>query len=655
MNMKKIGDTASKPDEKLREILDQAANALGGRKLLARLRGFLPEGTLSLPTGSGVAVCGAWLHGFNVAAESRFDSSITGNFFLGRVVSPGTGNWLVTPQAQVFPLPASRVRDTVGLLFLLTSSWLFDDRMPGKVRLVSAGGGPKPIVLETVPKGGTRCRVLLSPRTYLAREIRLLADPDRMEAVELEGPGPLVVLGQPVLPAAAAEGRAEEEALKKGEVSYRLWRWRRAGGLRYPSRIRRRDAAGRRILYRVGELALNPRFPSDFFAKPDPPPLIRFPPGETSVSAHFRVLSGCTVLPISIDGQGPLRFALDTGTSSETINRRSAGRLGLKTLCRFKAVVGGGGEPSTFFLGQGVEYEKNGLSVTTHNNLLVDLRPLAERSIGRTIVGIWGSSFIGNFVTALDYVAEQVTFHQLGTYRGGGSLKTIPIDLSTGVPIAEVAVGLPDGVLVKAKMMLDTGAQTAAFFTTLFVKKHELLRQVSPLVWTVGFGLGGTFPVAIGRIPSLSLAGFQARNPVVALPQEPSGTLGSSAYDGLLGADFLKRMHLVFDYSKNRLSLAPNALFDLPYEYGMSGLVIVAEGAHFRDKRIVFVIADSPGSEAGLEKGDRILRIDGKSASEMPLWKISDLFLVPDRAYEMRIRRAAGSEFKVTLVTRPLI
>ncbi len=664
------------PDDELQEILNKAADALGGRELLAGIQGFLPEGTLSLPTGSGLAVCGAWSYGFTVVAESRSDSSITGNISVGRVCSPVTGNWLTTPDALVLLLPPNQVQDGTGLLFLLTSSWLFDDRMPGTVRLISAGGGAEPIVLETIPEQGSPCRVFLSPKTYLAMEIRLqLANQNQIEAAsepedtrsELERSCSPTLFGEEICDAedalavetAAEDALAVETAAEAGEpgvVRFILRRWQKTEGLSYPSRVRRLDPGGRRTVYRVQEISLNPLFPTGFFDRPQPPPIIRFPAGATSVTADFRLLSNNPFLAISIDGQGPQRFALDTGTSSEIIDRRSAARLGLETLCRFQGTVGGGGDPTVFFLGQGVEYEKNGLGVRTHNNLLVSLTSLAQRTIGQTIDGIWGSTFIGNFVTVLDYMEKQVTFHQLGTYEDEGSLTTIPIDLGTGVPIVELEIGLPTET-VRARMMLDTGNALAAVFTTPFVKEYDLLKEISPLIWTVGSGLGGQFPVGIGRIPFLCLAGFHARDPVVALPVEPSGTLGSTDHVGLLGAEYLKRMHLVFDYSQNQLSLAPNAMFDLPYEYGMSGLVIVAEGMRFRAKMIDFVIADSPGSEAGLQEGDRILAIDGKSASEMPLWKISELFLVPDRVYEMRIRRQTGAEeeFDVALRTRPLI
>ena len=61
--------------------------------------------------------------------------------------------------------------------------------------------------------------------------------------------------------------------------------------------------------------------------------------------------------------------------------------------------------------------------------------------------------------------------------------------------------------------------------------------------------------------------------------------------------------------------LEKNAAFAQPFEWDMSGALLLAEGADFDAFRVHAVIAGSPAAQAGLVEGDRIAAIDGRAAS----------------------------------------
>jgi C-terminal processing protease CtpA/Prc len=90
---------------------------------------------------------------------------------------------------------------------------------------------------------------------------------------------------------------------------------------------------------------------------------------------------------------------------------------------------------------------------------------------------------------------------------------------------------------------------------------------------------------------------------IVNLSQAQSGTLAEHGYGGIVGSEILRRFKATFDYPETRLLLKPNAHFDEPFDFDLSGLYLAG------DERIevLHVVEGSPGAEAGIREGDRVL------------------------------------------------
>ena len=71
----------------------------------------------------------------------------------------------------------------------------------------------------------------------------------------------------------------------------------------------------------------------------------------------------------------------------------------------------------------------------------------------------------------------------------------------------------------------------------------------------------------------------------------------------------------------------------------MSGVVLVARGANLKSFEVAAVTPHSPGSEAGLQKGDVIAGIDGQPAADLDLSGVRDLFRVFGHEYHLTVTR----------------
>jgi C-terminal processing protease CtpA/Prc len=85
----------------------------------------------------------------------------------------------------------------------------------------------------------------------------------------------------------------------------------------------------------------------------------------------------------------------------------------------------------------------------------------------------------------------------------------------------------------------------------------------------------------------------------------------------------------------------------------ISGIVLTTEGKDRATVRVSDVLEDSPASEAGLQRDDIVVSVDGKPASELKVTKISEMLERP-QTYKLTIRRGEQT-MQVSLTPRKLI
>jgi hypothetical protein len=97
----------------------------------------------------------------------------------------------------------------------------------------------------------------------------------------------------------------------------------------------------------------------------------------------------------------------------------------------------------------------------------------------------------------------------------------------------------------------------------------------------------------------------------------------AAACDGVLGNGLLRRFRVTFDRRRQRLLLTPGGLFDVPYDYDLTGLTIVPTGRTFAVGRVAFgTIAWS----AGLRAGDVLMAMDGRPVAGRDLRELRASF-----------------------------
>jgi hypothetical protein len=370
---------------------------------------------------------------------------------------------------------------------------------------------------------------------------------------------------------------------------------------------------------------------------------LQFASGQSVSRIPFERVGNFIYLRASINDSEPLWFLLDTGATASYFNVERAKALG----------------PGQDDFVKGVSLDFPGVKLL--NQKILPRRFGLGSYNGHAMDGLLGFDFISRFVIEIDYVNNTLGLHEPNSYKYSGSGEAVPLDLleddSGGkVPLVRVKIMQQGRASIEGKFIADTAVRVAISFNTPFVDANKLLQSARQ---TIEVPLGGGMIVreskqSIGRVPTIQLGRFTFKKPVAVFFQDKQGIVASPEFDGVIGAEILRRFKVIFDYSRQRMILEPNRYTSDPEEYDMSGILLIAEGADLKTFKVRRIIENSPATAAGLREGDVISAIDSKPTSNLTLEQVRQMFRRKGRSYRIIINRG-GQNIQTKIKLRRLI
>jgi len=164
---------------------------------------------------------------------------------------------------------------------------------------------------------------------------------------------------------------------------------------------------------------------------------------------------GAVVVPVLVDGSGPFRFLLDTGSSHSTIADTLASRLGFRAVAKAEVASAAGRVMRPV-----VRLDRISLGPAERDGILASVLPSAQlQALGARVEGVLGQDFL----SGLDYTLD---------YRGGRlSWDAGPVIGTPGTRLALTPAGgrflveLPQGRDHQAvRFVPDSGAASLVVF-----------------------------------------------------------------------------------------------------------------------------------------------------------------------------------------------
>ncbi len=313
----------------------------------------------------------------------------------------------------------------------------------------------------------------------------------------------------------------------------------------------------------------------------------------------FQLVSDLVIIPVKLNGV-ELSFLLDTGVDSTilfSLDKEDSLQVENASVIYLRGI--GEGDPIRALKSTGNSMEI-GESYSTDLSIYIsfDYTMNLSNRLGIPVNGIIGYDYFKDFVLEFNYPKEKLTVYNKNSYspKKCRRCEELPLSFSKNKPYLDVLTSI-NGKELPLTYLIDSGSGDAMW---VFVNQ-ELGIKVPEKHFDdfLGFGMGGSVYGARSRVDKIELGKYQFKDVTASFP-DTLYIKGLKSYDtknGSIGAKILKRFDVIFDYSRNMVSLKPNRNFKEPFEYDMSGIVVAHDG-------YTVVKETVPGNGTGIEKKD---------------------------------------------------
>jgi PDZ domain-containing protein len=380
--------------------------------------------------------------------------------------------------------------------------------------------------------------------------------------------------------------------------------------------------------------AQNAGGPASQASAPGPPARFAFGGNAAQIPADF--VRNLIFLPVRVNASRTFLFQLDSSAVTSSIDPEQAARLDVKLQ------PGNSGADSSRPSARDVLLELPGLQLPMTSLPELSRQKFAEQS-GQSSLGVLGKDFFDRVVIEVDYVRQTVQLYDPSVFTYSGTGKSFPLSFAGGLPLLRAKAEISGHKTVDADFVLATGLDSAIVFYRAFTDSERISAahfKTEPAYYPE---IDDGAKILLGRLKGFQIGQYAVETPVAVFSQSNSSVTTDKKIAGAIGADFLRRFTVIFDFPHQRVILEPNLQFNHSVDEDMSGLSLIAQGSNLRTFEVVHVQAGTPAADAGIQPGDVIAAVDDEAAADLTLSAVRDLFRQIGHEYKLLIDRKGQS------------
>ncbi|MEZ4811799.1 MAG: PDZ domain-containing protein [Allomuricauda sp.] len=386
----------------------------------------------------------------------------------------------------------------------------------------------------------------------------------------------------------------------------------------------------------------------------------KLPKDQKFQKIKFELVNNLIIVPVEINGT-ELTFVLDSGVGKPILfNLSDQDSIPINNVTEVTIRGLGDGQPMKALKSRG-----NAFKLGKAKNYNQDLYVVLDKginfstSLGIPVHGILGYELFRDFIVEINYSAQSIKLHnpELYEYKDNKRSQTLPLSIDKKKAYVEGTVLIKDSANVPVKLLVDTGSSDALWLFHEPEKGLEIPEKNYEDF--LGRGLSGDIFGKRTKINGIKIGDFELKDAKAAFPYRESFGFIKNLGDrnGSVGGEILKRFNIIFDYSKEQVTLTKNGNFNAPFQYNLAGIDLQHNGLRYiaesiadfngvvRDEDSTFgnvqillenktrlslvpeiivsgIRAGSPADEAGLREGDVILAVNGKSIHRYKLQEV---------------------------------
>ena len=354
-------------------------------------------------------------------------------------------------------------------------------------------------------------------------------------------------------------------------------------------------------------------------------------PRQRTLKLPFKLVNNLIIIPIQINNSDTLNFILDTGLNTSIICELSTGEsLNLNYAREIQLQGLGTGKSLEAIHTYGNKVNVAGITgINQDYFVLLDNIFHLSNKLGYQIHGILSFNVFNSFIVEINYDDEEIIFYDPGYFRYRKNTKnyvTLPLIIHETKPYIHLKIELADGRIIPIKVMFDTGASNSLWLDINSIPDFTVPEGARTSF--LGSGLSGEVFGHLARFERIYIDQFELEDVIVSLPDSNSivQAIGLDNRNGSVGAEILRRFHLILDYPNELITLSKNSNFKDPFSYNMTGIELIAPYPEIPYYTVSQVRKNSPADRAGIQKNDEIISINNRNADDLSLNEIYKLF-----------------------------
>jgi len=330
------------------------------------------------------------------------------------------------------------------------------------------------------------------------------------------------------------------------------------------------------------------------------------------IEIPFEIHNNFIVVQVIINNSLPLKFIFDTGAEHTILSKNIfADALGLTYDRPIRLIGADLNQELVAHVTSNVKL-KIGDAIAPSQDLLVlsDDYFMLDEYVGIEIHGIVGADLFRNLILKIDYKRNSIYIQRTSSFRPPKrKWKEVPVSINKNKPyiLAQAILG---GKKTDIKLLIDTGASLSLLLHTNSSENIQLPDNI--IQGSVGRGLGGILEGYLGRVNRLEFGGLFFNN-IITNYQDISDAISLESIsdrNGIFGNALISRFNIIINYPKEKLYLLPHWRYNKGFKYDRSGLELIVSGKELNTITVYNLIKESPASEAGFKKGDKILSVN---------------------------------------------
>ena len=244
--------------------------------------------------------------------------------------------------------------------------------------------------------------------------------------------------------------------------------------------------------------------------------------------------------------------------------------------------------------------------------VVVNLRKI----LGNNVDGLFGMEFMRGRKVEFNYADEYIRFLS-SEEQPDNSYTCIDckwLDDSKTRILLPATLQLDATTSREGLFLVDLGSSGTVTINSSSVAKMGLQGRsdVSKMTYAVG-GIGGSRTDYMFKLADVELGGLSVKDIRGDYSGNAAGSLADKRYDGLIGNLLLERFDVVFDFAECKIYLRPNRNFDKA-DHPFFGVALTPQKDHWT---VNGLLEGGNAEKAGVKRGDRIVKINGKTPSDM--------------------------------------